>query len=503
MKKYILSLLVIIITAGTGFSQGKRTLTLEEVIELARTNSRNAKLAETRRTLGFWSYKVYEAGLKPQLRLSGTLPNYTNRAIPVEQQDGTIEFRSVNQNNVNIGLGLEQILPWTNTTVRLETKLLRFDDFEKDFSNYQGDPFGISISQPLFTVNPFKWDKIIEPKRYEQSKRNYVQDMESTSQQAAGLFFGLLEVQKDLEIALQNEASATEVNNIEKGRYNIGTTTEDELLQTEAELLQAQGEAQQATLDVQSQSLSLRSFIGLTEDVEIDLVTPEDAPDFQVDFESAYQYAKENRSQYLDFEIQRLEAQRQVANAKALRFNASISASFGYNSAQTSSLGDIYDPMFTAAGGRLSLNFNMPILDGGRNKAFMNQARERQKLTEFNVEQGKIEFEQAISTAVRNFGQMKAQIDIAQKRQGIALRRFEITNSRYLAGKVGILDLGNSRTSKDSAIRGYIASLRQYWNAYYQIRTLTLYDFQDRVLLYNPLLEYDPKTETAIIKESK
>jgi Outer membrane efflux protein len=503
MKKYILTLLVILVTAGTGFSQEKRTLTLDEVINLAKTNSRSAKQAETFRTFGYWGFKVYQSGLKPQLRLSGTLPNYRNRSIPVTQPDGTVEFRSVNQNNVNIGLGLEQVLPWTNTTVTLSTSLLRFDDFEQDFSNYQGDPFGIRIQQELFSVNPYKWDKVIEPLRYEQSKRKYVQDLENTSKTAASLFFRLLVVQKDLEIALQNEASNDTINRIEKGRYNIGTTTEDKLLQTEADLLQAQGNAQQARLDVQSQSLALRTFIGLTDNVDLELVTPEDAPDFQVDFESAYQYAKDNRSQFLDFKIDRLNAQRGVANAKARRFNASISASFGYNSAQTSSIGDIYDPIYTAAGGTFSLNFNMPLLDGGRNKARMNQARENEKLTEFTIEQNQITFEQEISTAVRNFGQMKSQIEIAQKRQVIALKGFDISNSRYLAGKVDILDLSSARTSKDSSIRQYISALSQYWDAYYGLRTLTLYDFQNRVLLYNPLLEYDPKTDTGIIKESK
>ncbi len=503
MKKFILTLLVIVISAGTAFSQEKRTLTLEDVIQLAKDNSRSAKLAETRRTFGYWGYKVYQAGLKPQLLLRGNFPNYTNRSVPVTQPDGTVSFRSVNQAQADLSLGFQQVLPWTNTTVSLETNLVRFEDYAGDVSNFQGDPFGITIAQPLFSVNPYKWDKIIEPLQYEQSKRRYVQDMESASQQAASLFFGLLDVQKNLEIALQNEASALEVNNIEKGRYNIGTTTEDELLQTEAELLQAQGEAQQARLDVQSTSLSLRTFIGLNENLEIELVTPEDAPVFEVDFEKAYQYAKDNRSQYLDFEIDRLEAERGIATARARRFNATVSASFGYNSVQTNSIGDVYDPLNTASGGTFRLNFNMPILDGGRNKAGMNQARASQQLTEFTIEQNQITFEQEIATAVRNFVQLKTQIDIALKRQDIALRRFEITNSRYLAGKVGILDLGNARTSKDSSIRGYIAALRQYWNAYYELRTLTLYDFQTNTVLYNPLMEYDPKTDSAIIVESK
>ena len=93
-----------------------------------------------------------------------------------------------------------------------------------------------------------------------------------------------------------------------------------------------------------------------------------------------------------------------------------------------------------------------------------------------------------LRTPVRNFDQIRQQIEIAAKRQEIALKGFEITNGRYLAGKVSILNLSDARTAKDSAIRGYISALQQYWDAYYELRNLTLYDFQNNQLLYNPLI---------------
>lgn len=499
MKKVILLALVFFVFTNAQ-SQERRTLTLDQVIELAKANSRSAKLAETRRTLGFWEYKVFQSQLKPQLLLRGTFPNYVNRSIPVTQPDGNVEFRSVNQNNVDMALGFQQVLPWTNTTISVETNLARFDDFESDISNYQGDPFGITISQPIFAVNPFKWDRQSAPLEYEQSKRQYVQDIEDASRTAARLFFQLLVEQKNLEIALQNEAANDTINRVEQGRYNIGTTTEDALLQTEADLLTAQSDAQQARLDVQTRTLNLRNFIGLTDDVDIDLVVPEDAPDIFIEVDDALKYAKENRAEYLDFQLDKLNAERTVSEARAQRFNAFISASFGYNSAQANELGGVYDPDNVAAGGTFRLNFTMPILDGGRNKARMNRAAELQKLTTFNIEQDRINFEQEIENAVRNFDQIRQQIEIAAKRQEIALKRFEITNGRYLAGKVGILDLTNARTSKDSSIRSYINALQQYWDAYYELRNLTLYDFQESRLLYNPLLEYDPKSDQMLEK---
>lgn len=498
MKKVLLVGLLCLFCAGTANAQTKRTLTLEDVITLARENSRSARQAETQRNFSFWSYRVYRSQLKPQLLVRGTLPSYINRSTPVEQPDGSIVFREVNQNNSDISLGLEQVLPWTNTTISLESNIARFDNYEDDFSLYQGDPVGISISQPLFQVNPFRWDRKIEPLRYEQSKRQYVQDLENTSQRAVQLFFNLLDEQKNLEIALQNEAANDTINKVEQGRFNIGTTTEDKVLQTEAELLTAQSQAQQARLNVQSRTLELRSYIGLNEDVELELVPPSEAPNFDIEYETALRYAKENRAEFLQFQLDRLSVEQQLAEARAQRFNANLSASYGYNSRQVDDLGGIYDMDNNASGGTLRLTFAIPILDGGRNRARMNQARERQRLTEFTIEQETINFEQEIANAVRNFAQIRDQIEIAEKRQEIALKRFEITNGRYLAGKVDILDLSNARTSKDESIRSYINALQQYWNAYYELRNLTLYDFQNNEMLYNPLLEYDPKTDSVI-----
>lgn len=501
MKKVIFSIIALCCFLGTSFAQETKVLTLEETIRLAKANSRSAKQAETQRTLGYWSYSVYRSQLKPQLLLQGTLPRYENATRAYQQPDGTVAFRSVNQNNSNLSIGLEQVLPWTNTTISLDTRLVRFDNYATDATTYQGDPVGLTISQPLFAVNPWKWDRLIEPQRYEQSKREYVQRMEQTAQTAARFFFQLLIEQKNLEIAVQNEQSNDTIYRIEQGRYNIGTSTEDQILQTELNLLTANAEAQQARLDVQSRSLELRNFIGLTEDVQLELVPPSEVPEFLIDYETALQYAKDNRSQYLDFQLSRLEAERSLADARARRFNANLDITFGYNSISTQSLGDVYSPDFNSTGSTVTLNFRLPVLDGGRNRARMNVARENMKLTEFNIEQEQINFEQEIANAVRNFDQIRNQIEISAKAQEIALRGFEITNGRYLAGKVGILDLNRARESKDAAVRNYVSALQQYWVAYYELRNLTLYDFHNKELLYNPLLEYDPKTDSVVERQ--
>lgn len=499
MKKVIL-LLLIFTTSQVGFAQAKRTLTLDEVIELAKQNSRSANTARASMTFGYWRYRVFRSSLTPQLSLTGTLPAWNRDVFSNTDDEGVVQFQERNQNNSDLGLSFQQVLPWTNTTVALNTSIRRFDDFERDITAYSGVPLNLSIRQPLFAVNNFKWSQQIQPKLYEESRKSFAEEMEDISRSAASFFFRLLEEQINLQIAEQNVSKNDTIYNIENGRYNIGTTTEDQLLQTELDLLTAQSDAQQARLDVQTRALDLRSFIGLTDDVEIELIPPAEIPILALDADLALQYAQENRADYVAFERQRLEAEQGVANARAQRFSADLFASFGYNN-QAGDFGDVYrDPNNQSI---IRLGFNLPILDGGRNKARMGQARASQQLTEFNIDQNIVNFEQEIQTAVRNFDQIRNQIDISKKREEIALKRFDITNNRYLIGKIDILTLTNARNAKDQAIRTYISSLRQYWEAYYELRRLTLYDFLLGEQLYNPLLEYDPSVGQVVEKAAK
>ena len=495
MKKIILSLLVIFLTVGTGFSQQKRTLTLQEVISMAKTNSRTAKQAETSMAFGYWGFQFYKSRFNPSLNLNGTVPALTKSVTAVTQQDGTIAFRQVNQSNSNLELGLNQSIPWTNTQVSLNTSMIRFDNFAAvsptPQTSYQGVPLNLRIIQPLFAVNNFKWDKKIEPLNFEKSKKEYAQSQEQIAQEVTALFFGLLTAQVNLQIAEQNVSKNDTVYRIEQGRYNIGTTTEDQLLQTELNLLTSQRDAQQAALDVQTTSLELRNYIGLNKGESIELILPEEIPFFEIDADKAIEQAKANRADYIDFQIRRLNGQKQVADARALRFSADIVASFGYNN-NAFDFGDLYsDPNSSSL---FRLGFNLPILDGGRNKARMARALALQQQTEFQVEQNEINFSQEIQTAVRNFAQVRQQIEIAKKGDEISQKRFEISNNRYLIGKIDIQQYTNALRDKDQSKQGYISALRQYWVAYYQLRNLTLYDFLLNQALYNPLLEFDRKT---------
>jgi len=49
--------------------------------------------------------------------------------------------------------------------------------------------------------------------------------------------------------------------------------------------------------------------------------------------------------------------------------------------------------------------------------------------------------------------------------------------NRYVIGRIAIDNLYVAQAEKDGALAQFVQSLRGYWQAYYRLRRLTLFDF--------------------------
>ena len=54
-----------------------------------------------------------------------------------------------------------------------------------------------------------------------------------------------------------------------------------------------------------------------------------------------------------------------------------------------------------------------------------------------------------------------------------------------MLGKISITDLGLAQEAKDIAVVDYVRMLQQYWQSYYDIRRVTLYDFEKNLPINN------------------
>ena len=156
-------------------------LTLEETVLLAQQQSVAAQQVRTQFKTNYWKYRSFLADYKPQLSLDGYLPSFTRSYTQVTQPDGTINFVPISNNNSLLNLALTQNIPMTGGSVFVQKQLQRFDDFQRNNTLYNGIPFAVGIQQPLFRFNTMKWDRKIEPIRYQESNQQAIEGLEQVS----------------------------------------------------------------------------------------------------------------------------------------------------------------------------------------------------------------------------------------------------------------------------------------------------------------------------------
>jgi outer membrane protein TolC len=472
--------IIIIFSSTKAWSQENTIITaytLEEIIDFARQHSLSSLLAETRKENRYWKWRTHLSDFKPQLSIRGRFPDFNREVIEAQQPDGSIRFQPVSNNILDLNLLLLQNIGLTGGQIFVNTQARRFDDIDRNFTQYSGNPGVLGFIQPLFGFNRLRWNKRIEPLHYEESQKEYQENLENISVMATDLFFNLLLAQISLEIALTNFQNNDTIFKIGEGRYNLGKIAENDLLQLELNVLNSRQDVSQAKLDLETSTLKLKSFIGWTDTERINLVLPKEIPDFDIDEQIAIREARKNRSAAVAFKRQLLQAQADVFQAKREGgLNMDIFGTVGLAN-RAENIGELYTNPTNQQS--LSIGFQIPILDWGRQKSVRRTAEANSKLVEYSVAQDEVNFDQEVYTQVKQFKMLRDQLLITSKSDYISLNRYEIARNRYLIGKISITDLTIALQDKDNAKRSYIASLRNFWTAYYRVRYLTLYDFEN------------------------
>jgi len=205
-KRLLIIIVLFTATAGTNAQEApKKVLTLEEVIAMSQEQSLQAILARHRFRGSYWQYRTHVANYLPRLSLSGDLVNFNSSLIKYQNPDGTYSYIEDNANAITMGLNLQQNIGLTGGSVFASSDLQRVDQFGKNENYmYLSSPISVGFRQPLSGYNEFRWERKIEPLRYEEAKKEYIDAMEGVAMRAVNYFFDLALAQTDVEISRIN-----------------------------------------------------------------------------------------------------------------------------------------------------------------------------------------------------------------------------------------------------------------------------------------------------------
>ena len=470
---------ILILSAGLlGLCAGAaaQPMTLEEVIGEARTQSVQALQARAAFVSDYWAWRSYQASSLPSLSLYGTVGGF-DRSLRLLQdpKSGDLLYTSNYNMENSLGLRARQNVTFTGGTLSLYTDLTRIDQFRSGGTTWYAQPVTLSYSQPLFAYNRFKWDKLISPKQYEKAKRTYLESMEDVTLRAVDRFFGVMEAQKLYDVARTNYDNTSRLLDIARERLSLGSVKRDEYLQLELRMLSDSIAVNENYVALREARMQLNSLLGLDETREVQTVLEEDLPPVLMDYDLVLRKASENSSFNLTNDINVLNADAAIAQAKAERgITMQLNARFGLSKTAPELQGVYRDLLDQEVVG---LTFTVPILDWGEGRGRVKKAEAAAEVVKAQVAQAENDKRISLYTAVGQFNNQRQLCDVSRRAAAIALERYDLVMDKFRSGTASVTDLNTARTESDNATQKYVRDIASFWNYYYTLRKLTLYDF--------------------------
>ena len=453
-----------------------RRITLEEAITLARVQSVNAAVALNELKTAYWEYRTYKANLLPEVNFSATIPGYAKSYNSYQQGDGSYTFVRNNYMQMSGELSIDQNIWLTGGKLSLNTSL----DFMKQLDGnkeerYMSVPIALTLSQPIFGVNSYKWDRRIEPVRYAEAKARFLSETEEVTMTTINYFFNLLLAKENVGIAQQNLENAEKLYEVAKAKRQMGQISENDVLQLKLNVLNARATLTDNESSLKSSMFQLRSFLALSEDEELEPILPEMLPSVLVDYQDALNKALTNNSFAHNIRRRQLEADYEVARAKGNLRQMTLFAQVGFTGTDQEMRG-AYDPLKDNQ--IVEVGVSIPLLDWGKRKGQVKVAKSNREVIQSRLRQESMNFNQDLFILVEQFNNQRAQLEIANEADQIAQQRYKTNVETFMIGRISTLDLNDAQMSKDQARQKHISELFYYWYYYYQLRSLTLWDFE-------------------------
>lgn len=474
-----IAILIVIFSALPCLGQEREvTLSLDDAIARARVRSVDAAVALDELRTAYWEWRTFRADQLPELSFRATAPSYAKQYSSYMDENGNYSFVRTNTLQASGELSVSQNVALTGGKVALSSSL----DFLRQldgtpYNRFMSIPVALSIEQPLFGVNTMKWDRRIEPVRYSEAKAAFLSATEDVARLTVNYYFTLLMSRENVEIARQNLDNATQLLAVAREKREMGKISQNDLLQMELNELDARAALTEYLSQLQSDMFQLRSFLDYGEDIVIVPVVPSEVPNAEIVYGDALERATANNKFVKSMLRRQLEADYEVARARGDMREIKLFARLGY-SGTDSEIGNSYANL--RSNQVASIGFSIPLVDWGKRRGKVKVAESKRRVAESRIRRETMNFNQELFVLVERFGNQQRQLDIAEQSTRIASRRYQTNVETYLIGMISPLELNDSRVSKDNARREYIDRLYRFWTYWYQLRSLTLYDYSTR-----------------------
>lgn len=481
MKRIYLIILFVVISGFCLFhtsAQSEITIDLKRTVEIANDSSLSAFRAKNMYMASYWEYRSFKADRLPSLTLYATPLRYNRDFTRRYDSEQNIDVYRRQQSLYSYGnLAAQQNFDLTGGTFFVDTELGYIRNFgDQARSQFNSVPIRVGYRQELLGYNRFKWEKKIEPLKFEKAQKELISNLEETAETASGYFFDLALAQAEYELAQENRRNSERLYQIGEEKYKIASIGQSELLTLKLDRVNAQNTLLNAELRLKRSMFALAAYLNLDKNTRIKIQLPDYPKDVFVIADDALMYAKENNPQYMESKQNIWEANQMLDRTRRESLlSAGLTASVGFNQIAPT-FRDVYrNPLQQDI---LGLTLTIPIVDWGVRKGRFNMAKNNLNITQLSAQESEIRLEEDVIMTVGDFSVQQEMIRSAEEAMELAKVVYEQTQERFIIGKADINSLTLSTNRRQEAQRNYIAALRNYWQSYFKLRKLTLYDFE-------------------------
>ena len=462
-------------------AQNKMTINLNDVIKMAESRSIQSHVNKNNYLNKKHAYRIFQAKYLPSLTLNSNLLTYSNNnQLRFNSVTNTEDYFRTENLHSNARIQLSQNITKTGGRFYIESFLARNANLNNNqYIQFSSRPYLIGYQQNLFGFNAFKWEHKIEPKRFEQAKKQNNESSFQLQLTSSNYFFAFVLSDINLQIAKFNYSSSDTLFKIAQKRYSIGMINKDDLINLELKNNDYAINLEVAKINFRKNKESLLSFLRLPIDTKLQYQLPP-LKNKSIIPTDILQKARNNNSIYITNELALLNTQRTIANAKAnTRVQTNINMSYGINKvdgyfdynqnkAINGQLKNMYANNFDQYQ-QISLSVSVPIINWGQNKGHLKIAISEHEITKMNNKQRVIDFESNVLNTALQFNLQDERVKAAKKSDELAQENFSLVTEQFKQGKIDILKINNAQNNQDNAKLQYIYALREYWSLYYQL----------------------------------
>lgn len=426
----------------------------------------------------YWEYRNYKARRLPNLTLDLTPMQYNRDIVKRYISETDMDVYRTQQSLYSYGnLSLTQNLDLTGGTFYVNSELGFFRSFGQTvYSQFSSVPLRVGYSQDLLGYNPFKWEKRIEPVKYNRARKELIYNMEEIAVTAVSYFFELALAELGQKQAGIHKDLCQRLYDEGQERWKQHALSATDLMDLELALTSAENELLTSRNTKEKQESALSSFLNLPKGEEVHARLPDDVPVELIPEEEAMYYLRQNHPVYVAQQQNILEARQEADKAKKERFiEADIDISVGFNQVADEISQAYHHPLQQ---NMVSVGVTVPLVDWGVRRGKYRIAQSNLNVAENEARKEKQKIEEELAAMVRDYN-VQVQIARTSKRSvELAEKVLEEIVERFRLGKDDINSLFDCMLRKDEAGMNYVRALYSCWLTFYRIRQMTAYDFQ-------------------------